>query len=192
MLEITPETRVIDVGGTLFNWGLLPFRPRLTIVNPVRPPTGLPEDVHWVVGDGCRLPFSDQSFDVYFSNSVIEHLGSWENQRRFARESRRVARRFYVQTPNYWFPIEPHLVAPFIHWLPLSWQRRLIRHFTLFGLLMRPSADACESHLRNTRLLRRGEVATCFPDARIVPESTLGLAKSYIAIGSAAAVGSGE
>lgn len=184
-LGIGPRTRVLDVGGTLFNWRLLDFLPRLTLVNLEPQDAVLPPGVTFLRADGCRLPFADQSFDVCFSNSVIEHLGSWENQQRFADEARRVARHYYVQTPNYWFPIEPHLVAPFIHWLPLAWQRRLIRHFTLFGLLERPSREDCEIHLTTTRLLRRAELATLFGGARIDSERMLGLHKSFIAIGAA-------
>jgi hypothetical protein len=106
---------------------------------------------------------------------------------RFAEETRRVARSYYVQTPNYWFWIEPHLVAPFIHWLPLRWQRRLIRHFTLFGLLERPSPEVCEIHLRTTRLLRRRELAALFGGGELEAEQLLGLSKSFIAHGKSRA-----
>jgi hypothetical protein len=186
-LGIGPETSVLDVGGTLFNWRLLDFLPRLTLVNLEPQPGPLPPGVRFVRADGCRLPFADASFDVCFSNSVIEHVGTWENQVRFAEETRRVARSYYVQTPNYWFWIEPHLVAPFIHWLPLRWQRRLIRHFTLFGLLERPSPEVCEIHLRTTRLLRRRELAALFGGGELEAEQLLGLSKSFIAHGKSRA-----
>lgn len=70
-----------------------------------------------LVGDGCCLTMSDQSYDIAFSNSVIEHVGSWERQQQFAGEIRRVAKHLWVQTPAYECPIEPHYLAPFV---PLS------------------------------------------------------------------------
>jgi 2-polyprenyl-3-methyl-5-hydroxy-6-metoxy-1,4-benzoquinol methylase len=43
----------------------------------------------FVQGDGQRLPFRDGSFDVVFSHSVIEHVGSAES---YLRECHRAAR----------------------------------------------------------------------------------------------------
>ena len=182
MMKITPSSSVLDVGGTLFNWNLVGFTPRLTIVNLAPAPSDLPSRVTWVRADGRCLPFAEKSFEICFSNSVIEHIGTWEDQEKFAREVKRVAQRYYVQTPNYWFPIEPHLVAPFIHWLPPRWQRRLIRHFTLFGIMSRPTPEVCELLVAETRLLRRREMSILFEGARIEAETLLGLRKSIIAI----------
>lgn len=53
-----------------------------------------------VVGDGTRLAFEDQSFDLVYSNSVIEHLGTWEKQQAFAAEARRVGRGYWIPTPG--------------------------------------------------------------------------------------------
>ena len=72
----------------------------------------------WIFADGCRLPFPDKSFDVVFSNSVIEHLGDPRKHEQYAREIARVGVRYFVQTPNRWFPIEPHLLTPLVHFLP--------------------------------------------------------------------------
>ena len=69
-------------------------------------------------GDACALPFPDQSFDVVFSNAVIEHVGDVERQRQFVAEALRVGRRVFVTTPNRWFPIEVHTRLPLVHWLP--------------------------------------------------------------------------
>ena len=77
---IRQEHRILDVGGTPFNWTLIDAQPLTFFVNL----TGLTNVKNWVIADGCVLPFGDQSFDVVFSNSVIEHLGSLENQRDFA------------------------------------------------------------------------------------------------------------
>ncbi|MBC8844888.1 class I SAM-dependent methyltransferase, partial [Escherichia coli] len=67
----------------------------------------------------------DQQFDIVFSNSVIEHLYTWENQEKMAKEVLRVGKYHFIQTPNYWFPIEPHWVFPFFQFLPKSIRIRL-------------------------------------------------------------------
>jgi hypothetical protein len=177
---LTPQTRVLDVGGFEFNWLLLPTLPRLTIIN-----LGLPHirepGVTWLVADGRSLPFKDRAFDVAYSNSVIEHLGNFENQRRFADECRRVGVCYYIQTPNKWFPVEPHMLAPFIHWLPRVLQRRLLRNFTLWGLLTRPDPERCDALLQEIHLLDEKGLRELFPDAEIWYERILGLTKSLMA-----------
>ena len=68
----------------------------------------------YAVFDGCSLPFPDKSFDIVFSNAVIEHIIGDGKQAQFARELMRVGRSWFVTTPNYWFPLEPHYHLPFI------------------------------------------------------------------------------
>ncbi len=67
--------------------------------------------------DGTQLPFGDREFDIAFSNSVIEHVPP-ELQAAFAAEVSRVADRYFVQTPNRYFPIEPHYQLPLFQFLP--------------------------------------------------------------------------
>jgi SAM-dependent methyltransferase len=68
------------------------------------------------------LPFADGEFDLVYCSSVIEHVPPARRDA-FAAELRRVAHGFYVQTPAYSFPIEPHALLPFAHWLPPSLRR---------------------------------------------------------------------
>lgn len=84
-----------------------------------------------VLADGRWLPFRDKSFDVAFSNSVIEHLQSLEDQARLAAELTRVGRSHFIQTPNKLFPIEPHYLFPFFQFLPTRVQQWLHAHFDL-------------------------------------------------------------
>ena len=71
------------------------------------------------------LPFDDQSFDLVFSNAVIEHVGTREEQRAFLAEILRVGKRAFVTTPNRRHPIEFHTVTPFLHYLPPFMYRRI-------------------------------------------------------------------
>ena len=139
-----------------------------------------------VQGDARRMPFADVAFDVAFSNSVIEHVGSWEDQCRFASEVRRVAARLWVQTPNRWFPVEPHLVAPFVHFLPRRVQYVLARWATPWGWAHRPTAAQARACLDGIRLLTRADMRRLFPDCTILRERFLGLTKSLIAVRAAA------
>ncbi|MBI5769153.1 MAG: class I SAM-dependent methyltransferase [Verrucomicrobia bacterium] len=181
-----PGERILDVGGTAAFWAESGIDAAVTIVNRDRADAGLAAagaGAHdFVAADGCALPFADGSFDVLCSNSVIEHVGGWERQQAFAREARRVGRRLWVQTPAREFFVEPHLVAPFIHWLPRPWQRRLIRNFTVRGWIERPGAAAVDAFLDEVRLLRLAEMQALFPDCTILRERFLGLTKSYIAV----------
>lgn len=86
-------------------------------------------DIRLVLGDGRRLSFSDKSFDIYFSNAVLEHVGTLEDQRRFVAEACRVAKRVFLSTPNKWFPVDAHTMIPFAHWLPLHWRNAIYRTF---------------------------------------------------------------
>ena len=183
--RITADTRILDIGGTPDNWVLIPVRPRLVLLNMLRAQADLSGAAHWVAGDGRALPFRDQSFDVVFSNSVIEHVGDAPAQRQFASEIARVGRAYWVQTPNRWFPVEQHLLTPFVHWLPKPLQRAVVLRFTVWSALTRPTADRREFYLnhflRDVRLLGPGELQSLFPPARILRERFLGFTKSLIA-----------
>jgi len=84
--------------------------------------------VHFVLADGRKLPFDDGSFDVVFSNAVLEHVGSREQQGAFLAELHRVSRRaVFITTPNRWYPIEFHSVLPLLHWLPPKYFRKAMK-----------------------------------------------------------------
>jgi hypothetical protein len=81
-----------------------------------------------VHADGRRLPFADGTFELGFSNAVVEHVaGGREGQRLFVNELCRVAGRVFVTTPNRFFPLEVHSLIPFAHWLPRPARDRLLR-----------------------------------------------------------------
>jgi len=179
--SVSERTRLLDVGGYGYYWDFFERLPRVTIVNQ-EPPAAHDSRFDWVVADARRLPFRDVAFDVAFSNSVVEHIPGEKSRRNYAREIARVGRRYYVQTPYKWFPVEPHLMTPFIHYLPRSWQRPLLRRCTVWGVLHHPTPEGCDDFLRDIRLLDTGELRALFPGAEIWKERALGLLKSITAV----------
>jgi hypothetical protein len=184
-LHITSETKILDVGGHPWVWLIaadlgLP-QPQITILNIFAETRELPPNMRWVVGDGCNLPFADNEFDVVFSNSVIEHLGSHNSQIKFAKEIERVGRQYWVQTPDPRFFIEPHYLTPFVHWLSVGQRRRLARYGTMWGLMEQPDKNEIEERLKEIRLIPVNEFRGMFPDAEVINERFLGMPKSLIA-----------
>ncbi len=104
----------------------------------------------YVTCDGCDLPFPDKSFEIVFSNAVLEHVVGAGRQEKFAREVMRVGKSWFVTTPNYWFPFESHSYLLFYQFLPLGLQRR---YHQLFGKLADGRAQDIEL-LSATRLQR--------------------------------------
>jgi len=182
---LTHEMRVLDVGGTIDIWRLAPVIPRLVLLNQARARYEIGAGEEIVLGDGVSLPFADQSFDLVFSNSVIEHIASRTEQERFAAEIARVGKRYWVQTPNRYFPIEHHLWTPFVHWLPRSWQAAIVKRFSVWRLLTRYEANQREFYLNHyldsIRLLSAADMHELFPGATVVRERFFGWTKSLIA-----------
>ena len=134
LIQPTTETTVVDVGvaDTPFGEGegqalthnffeaLYPWPERITAVGnvPLENFARAFPQVPRVVADGRDLPFGDGEFDVAFSNAVVEHVGSSDDQERFVRELCRVSKQVFVTTPNRLFPVDPHTLLPFLHWLP--------------------------------------------------------------------------
>jgi hypothetical protein len=181
--------RIIDVGGTNEFWEQRGWAGRddvqITLVNlkalERRHPNIVP-----TAGDATHLSEHDcDSFDIAFSNSVIEHLFTFENQARMAAELRRVASAgYWVQTPNFWFPVEPHFLVPAWHWLPESARVAVLRRHGVGWAGRCPDPDFARRIVEEHRLMRRWELARLFPDAEIVAERLGGLVKSWTAIGT--------
>jgi SAM-dependent methyltransferase len=161
---ITPQSRIVDVGcGRLGLRGLAGDLDITGVDVVARPDYPGP----FVQADATvQLPFADDAFDLAYSSSVIEHLEP-ARRRAFAEELKRVARGWYVQTPAYAFPIEPHALLPFAHWLPPAVRKPYWR----LGVA---------GEWEDVRLLRRGELEALFGPA--VAERMGPLAKSWISV----------
>lgn len=176
---------IIDVGGVQSYWDNLIEGDRIsiTLVNPK--PDLRAGDARFVsiVGDARDLSrFADDSFDLVHSNSVIEHVGRWPDMRAMAKEVRRLAPAFYVQTPNFWFPLDPHTRTPLIHFLPVNLRHRLHRSFALGWYDRAADLDQAMTSVEDAVMLDATQMQQLFPDATIIRERMLGLTKSLVAV----------
>jgi ubiquinone/menaquinone biosynthesis C-methylase UbiE len=177
--------KILDVGGTLYFWEAVGFvhedGVEITLFN-LFPQEIKHRNFKFVQGDATDLSlFANKSFDVVFSNSVIEHLTTFENQKKMADEIKRVGKRYWVQTPNFYFPIEQHFLCPFYHWLPIRTRIWLIQNFNLGWYKREQDYKVAYELVTSIRLLKYKEIKTLFPEAKIYKERFLGLVKSYIA-----------
>jgi hypothetical protein len=178
--------RILDVGGTNLFWENRGWVNRddiqIVTLNLQTEPRPF-SNIESVIGDATDLSqFADASFDIVFSNSVIEHLLTLENQLRMAAEVRRVGKAIWVQTPHFWFPIEPHFHVPGWQWLPTEVRVALIRRWRCGH--RGPCADPVQARqlVTEVRLMTRAELRQAFPDADLVPERFAGLVKSWVVI----------
>lgn len=180
--------RILDVGGVETFWTRMGFprgpgEARVCLLNLEEVPVSRP-GFESLAGDARDLSrFGDDSFDVVFSNSVIEHVGGAAEQARMARELRRVGRRYYVQTPSRGFPIEAHTLVPGFQLLPLGLRATLLQRFALGWMPRQPDRASALAEARALRLLDRRELAELFPDGRLHAERVLGLVKSWTVTG---------
>jgi hypothetical protein len=175
-LQIPPRARIVDLGGSEFNWKLIDHDYHVTLVNlpGFNPPPSDPDRFTRIEADACNLKdvFEDMSFDAAFSNSTIEHVGDESRQELLAGEIQRLAPAWWVQTPSSRFPIEIHTGVPFYWSLPEGMRERLLLRWS-------KSLPGWSNMIRETRVLSRRRMETLFPGAQVYIERKFGLEKSY-------------
>jgi hypothetical protein len=189
---------VLDMGGEVHTWLGSPVRPRrVTLLNldwkadEQRERIAAMPDADWlsaVAGDACDPPaeLREQRFDLVFSNSVIEHVGGHQRRRAFARWAQALGEHYWVQTPNRYFPVEPHWVCPFVHWASPPVRARVMRRWPLGSFHNRATSfDESLQEVLWIELLSAPEFLSYFPGARLVRERIAGTTKSLVATGPA-------
>jgi len=185
--KLEGRVEIIDIGGTQQFWDLMlgddPADVRVTLLNLEHQAVSSSRFVS-AAGDARSLKeFADRSFDVVFSNSVIEHVGSYYQQRRMASEIQRIGKRYFVQTPNKRFPLEPHFLFPWFQYLPLGLRAWMVHRFDIGWYKRIPDPAAARVEVESIQLLTRRQFSSLFPRARIHEEKIAGLTKSFVAIG---------
>ena len=174
------NSTILDVGGTPGWWNQHNYQGKVVLAN-IQDRTHYPNlssNFEYVQADGRRLLFQDKNFDIVFSNSVIEHVGTWVDQVSFAQEIRRVGKTYWIQTPSRSFPFEPHFNCPLFQYLPLSIRLIIAKDWPL-SWPKRYGQDAQE-FARSTRLLNAGQLRDLFPDGKLYRERFVGLTKSIV------------
>ena len=180
------EIHILDIGGTAGFWERhrqhLPGGVSITLVNTNFADTPEYPWISYVKGDGRFMSmFADRQFDMCFSNSVIEHVGTDQDQEAFAKEIRRVARGYFVQTPNYHFPMEPHFLVPFWQYLPVALRARLMQCRDWGWMKRAMDPDEAYEVVTSVRLLTIPTLARLFPDGKILREKIGPFTKSITA-----------
>lgn len=191
-LDHSARIRILDLGGTQAFWESMGFSAGqfdiylLNLSAQELAPSAArnhSSGPHYypIVGDACDLSrFKDGEFDIVFSNSVIEHVGSWENQQRMLREAKRVGKRYFIQTPNFFFPLEPHFLFPGFQFLPFRWRVWLVQRFDLGWFKRAADRASAESLVNSCQLLTRRQLRKLDQQAQIYAEKCLGLTKSFV------------
>ncbi|HWK13283.1 MAG TPA: class I SAM-dependent methyltransferase [Rhizobiaceae bacterium] len=184
------EATILDLGGRETYWQIgADFieanreRLRITLVNLEKDPVEDHELFETLTGDATDPALmGDRRFDLVHSNSVVEHVGEWPDMQRFAENTRRLGKRYYVQTPNYWFPFEPHFRTAGFQYLPRAARAALIQRVSLGFFPRIQNADDARDIIRHHHLISTRQMRALFPDADVLHEKFMGLNKSIIAI----------
>src|SRR5688572_7168651 len=163
---------IVDIGGTVRFWTDENYQHKdvfITIIN-LRPEESTYPNIKVLAGNACDLSmFEDKTFDIAFSNSLIEHLYSKENQIKMAREAMRIGKSFFIQTPNRYFPIEPHFKFPFFQFLPKALKIFLQTKTSLINGVTYDKEYA-RNIVNEIRLLSKKDMHELFPKSNLLIE----------------------
>lgn len=176
------DMTVLDLGGTPGFWAGAPVRPRhVTIVN-LDDMGGGSQGIDVVQADACDLPAeaTGRSYDLTFSNSLIEHVGGHQRRLQFAKQVRAAAPHYWVQTPYRYFPLEPHWVFPGQQFLPAPARAYISRTWKAGHI--RSDVSSAVADVLWVELLGVTELRHYFPEADIYRERFGGLTKSITAV----------
>ena len=179
LMQITLSARILDVGGLPYDWVELGYKGSVICValSPLHEGQWGDGNIIYLRQEATALPYPDESFDVAYSNSLLEHVGR-DNQPKVAAEIKRVARRYWVQTPYRYFPVEPHYYGLFYHQMPRALRRLIAAYWTP----LIEKRNCYLSEVDTIYLLDTQELQALFSEAEVIQEKFLGLTKSVIAV----------
>lgn len=179
--------KILDIGGDISYWKHIGWQNQYCHIyllnlyeNKVTETDSA--NFHSVIGDALQMPFKKGDFDLVFSNSVIEHVGSTEKQQLFALEVMRLCDKYIIQTPSLWFPLEPHSLIPFFQFIPHKIRALLIMIFHINYFPKAATYKDAVTVSKSTIMLTKKNFQKLFPEAEIQVERLFGIPKSYTAV----------
>lgn len=187
---LNESLKILDLGGTYNYWKQMGYENKngieIVLLNLAVEETSV-KNISSIKGDACDLSlFTDKQFDIVFSNSVIEHVGNFQRQKEMAKEIMRVGKGFFIQTPNYWFPLEPHFLFFGYHYMPLWFRSLLIQNFNLGWMGKHKEKRKALEVADSVHLLSKRQLRKLFPNTFMLNEYLMGFVKSIMVIKSIA------
>ena len=137
IFKLKGSVNIIDLGGTESFWNiidtefLIVHKVKITLINLINYKIKNKKVFSQINQDFFECKFKNNSFDLSFSNSVIEHIGDTKKLISFCNLHKNLSKYYYLQTPNKYFFIEPHFMFPFFNFLPKIFQLFLISNFNI-------------------------------------------------------------
>jgi hypothetical protein len=183
--DLPKPVRIIDLGGNENFWIQMGLAGKTEIevilVNPEEVNITA-NNIKYIKGDACSFRSLGLEYDIVFSNSAIEHIRGSERSKLLSSEIVVSGKPFFIQTPNYFFPFEPHFLFPLFQFFPESIKIFLVMNFNMGWYKKCSTYAESLSLIRSIHLFKRSELEVLFPNAELRKERFLGLTKSFIAI----------
>jgi ubiquinone/menaquinone biosynthesis C-methylase UbiE len=184
--ELKKPLKILDIGGSDYYWKNFDFVDNenysILILNSEFQQTGGFRNISFVKGDAKNLGhINDNEYDLVFSNSMIEHLCTFEEQKKLGEEIRRIGKKYFIQTPNYYFPLEPHFLFPFFQFLSVDMKTKLISNYNLGWFEKQEDSFKAKELAESIRLLTEKELKEIFKGCKIYKEKFYLLNKSLTA-----------
>lgn len=163
------KVKVLDIGGTQEYWEMMEYTdPNLievVLINIDEIQVSLP-NFRAIKKNALELDINGFDCDIVFSHSLIEHV----DHERFAQLISDSKKPYFIQTPNKYFPIEPHFLIPLFQFMPLWLKLYLTRNSSI------------KNEVETINLLSKGDLKRLFPNSKIFGGKIFGLVQSFIVV----------
>jgi hypothetical protein len=183
--KLEKPVKILDLGGSDYHWRNSAFKNNkdyhITIINTEIQNTEDFRNICFIKRDVRHLNFfDDKEYDLVYSSSLIEHLNNFEEQKKLADEIKRIGKHYFIQTPNYYFPIEPHFLFPFFQFLSDEKKTKLVSKYNLGWFIKQDDESKARELAASIRLLKKNELKEFFPGSKIYNEKYFFLNKSFV------------
>ncbi|MFZ1323246.1 MAG: class I SAM-dependent methyltransferase [Ignavibacteria bacterium] len=177
--------KILDLGGSEYFWRNLNLINlddiQILLVNTEFQNVENFSNINFINKDVKDLSeYSDKEFDVVHSNSLIEHLNTFDEQKKLAAEIQRIGKHYFLQTPNYYFPLEPHFLYPFFQFFSHKKKTELIQKKDMGWYKKQENLDDAEALADSIRLMKKSELKNIFKNSKIHSEKYFLFTKSFI------------